>query len=57
MYFQHLQDVKQSYICHFYNASLLGIKLFYYSIRVFIHALYPDVFTDTTIQLKKYFLA
>ena len=57
MYFQHLQDVKQSYIRHFYNASLLGIKLFYYSIRVFIHAIYPDVFTDTTLQLKKYFLA
>lgn len=51
--FKHLQDVHLGYFEHFKAASYLSIQLLYFSVRTLIHAIYPDIFTDTTIQLKR----
>lgn len=56
MQFKHLNDVNQSYIVHALNAGKFGCFLMYFSIRTFIHALYPDVFTDTTKVVRNFIL-
>ena len=58
MNFKHLQQVKQNYFRHFYDAlkySMLSLKASYY---FFIHAIYPDVYitsgSETIDFIKKH---
>lgn len=57
MKFKHLQQLKQNYFNHFYDAlkySILSLRASYY---FFIHALYPDVYvtngSETIDFIKK----
>ncbi len=44
MMFQHLKEVKQNYIEHFFNAMLYSFLSLKASFYFFIHAIWPDIF-------------
>ena len=49
----HLKSVCMNYYEHFMLSFGFGCKLFIGSIAAFIHALIPDIFTDSTSNLIK----
>uniref|UniRef100_A0AB39JAY4 Capsule biosynthesis protein n=1 Tax=Florenciella sp. virus SA2 TaxID=3240092 RepID=A0AB39JAY4_9VIRU len=49
----HLSKVCMNYCDHFKLSFGFGCKLFIGSIAAFIHALIPDMFTDSTSNLVK----
>lgn len=51
--FTHLKKINMSYSKHFLFSSKLSLLLFNHSIKAFIHALYPDVYKESTSELLK----
>ena len=54
MTFTHLIEINKSYFGHFQDAFSLGLQTLKISGIFFVHAFYPDVFTDTgSEEVKK----
>ena len=51
--FKHLQNIKMGYWVHFFHSVKLSKILFVSSIKSFMHAIYPDVYVDSTSKLVK----
>ena len=50
----HIQRNNNSYIKHFINTFLFSIFLGFYSIKIFIHSIFPFLFIDSDIEVIKY---
>ena len=51
--FKHLQDVKMSYLSHFYRSFSIGIYFGIASCKALVHAIYPDLFITSSSDLIK----
>lgn len=49
--FNHLREVNMTYWKHFHFSASLSIDLFVGSIKALIHAVYPDIYTESTTNL------
>ena len=50
----HLKNVCMSYCEHFILSFGFSCRLFIGSIQAFIHALFPNIYIDSTTKLTKY---
>lgn len=48
--FTHLDDVEESYFEHFCSAIWVSYELLTVSFKCFIHAFYPDIYTDSVTK-------
>ena len=48
----HLQDHNTTYFPHMWRALKFGIKCYLWTGEVYIHALFPDMCTDTSDRMK-----
>jgi hypothetical protein len=51
--FNHLQNINQTYLQHFRDAFFYSAICFKLAFCFFIHALYPDIFIDSSIELHR----
>jgi hypothetical protein len=51
---KHLDEMEMPYFKHMKRASRFGFYCFCCAIKSFIHAVYPDVFTDTSERLEEH---
>ena len=50
--FAHLNLYKVGYFIHMWRALKFGVRCFFWTCEVFIHALHPDCFTNTSVKMK-----
>lgn len=51
--FKHLKEVNMTYFNHLKFSMSLSMDLFVGSIKAFIHAIYPDICTESTTNLLR----
>ena len=51
-YFDHLKEKKVSYIEHLVFSTNIAYMLSTASVKAFIHAIYPDLFTTSSTELN-----
>ena len=51
MIFKHPKDVCMTYVEHMKFAMNVSLRLFVGSVQAFVHAIIPDMFTDSTSEL------
>jgi len=53
MYSPHLRGHNVGYFAHMFRAMCFGFRCVYWTAQVFIHAFFPDRFTDTSVKMKQ----
>jgi hypothetical protein len=41
------------YFPHMKRAAFFGVRCVFWAAQIFIHAIFPDLFTDTSVKIKQ----